>query len=128
MVQARERGIKVEKRARVSESIRLGTLLTFVGGFLDAYSYLTRGGVFANAETGNIVLMGIHLAQGQWRQAIFYLFPIACFALGIFAAEWFKKHVGEKGIVSALEGERPVSGNFRSVYRQAFCLSSLTLW
>ena len=96
MVQARERGIKVEKRARVSESIRLGTLLTFVGGFLDAYSYLTRGGVFANAETGNIVLMGIHLAQGQWRQAIFYLFPITCFPLGIFAAEWFKKHVGEK--------------------------------
>ena len=28
-----------------------------MGGFLDAYTYLSRNGVFATAQTGNIVLM-----------------------------------------------------------------------
>ena len=56
----------METNVRVSETIRLGTLLALTGGFMDAYSYLVRGGVFANAETGNIVLMGINLAQGNW--------------------------------------------------------------
>ena len=42
----------------VSESFRLATILALTGGFMDAYSYLMRGGVFANAETGNIVLEG----------------------------------------------------------------------
>ena len=50
---------------KVSESIRLGSILMFSGGFLDAYSYLVRGQVFATAETGNIALMGISLARGD---------------------------------------------------------------
>ena len=39
------------KSERVSESLRLGTILMLTGGFLDAYSYLVRGNVFATAET-----------------------------------------------------------------------------
>lgn len=46
-------------------TIRLGSILMFSGGFLDAYSYLVRGQVFATAETGNIALMGISLARGD---------------------------------------------------------------
>ena len=57
----------------MSESFRLATILALTGGFMDAYSYLMRGGVFANAETGNIVLMGISLAQGEWQRALYYL-------------------------------------------------------
>ena len=34
------------------------TLLTLSGGLQDAYTYLRRGRVFANAQTGNIVLLG----------------------------------------------------------------------
>ena len=33
-------------------------LLTLSGGLQDAYTYLRRGKVFANAQTGNIVLLG----------------------------------------------------------------------
>ena len=40
----------------MSESLLLGALLAVAGGFFDAYTYLCRGGVFANAQTGNIVL------------------------------------------------------------------------
>ena len=45
------------KRAKqTSESIELGILLALSGGFMDAYSYLARGQVFANAQTGNMLL------------------------------------------------------------------------
>ena len=40
----------------MSESLLLGAILATVGGFLDAHTYICRGKVFANAETGNIVL------------------------------------------------------------------------
>ena len=38
---------------QISESIGLGTILALSGGFMDAYSYIERGKVFANAQTGN---------------------------------------------------------------------------
>lgn len=67
---------------KVSESIRLGSILMFSGGFLDAYSYLVRGQVFATAETGNIALMGISLARGDLALAGRYLIPVAAYAAG----------------------------------------------
>lgn len=39
------------KTKQISESLRLGLLLALAGGFMDAYSYIERGGVFANAQT-----------------------------------------------------------------------------
>lgn len=47
-----------------SESFPIGVLLALTGGFLDAYTYVSRGGVFANAQTGNMVLLGIRLSEG----------------------------------------------------------------
>lgn len=37
-------------------SLIMGMILAFVGGFLDAYTYITRDAVFATAQTGNMVL------------------------------------------------------------------------
>ena len=83
---------QTEKQFQKSESFLVGALLTAAGGLLDAYTYLSRGGVFANAETGNMVLFGIYLTQGQWRKAAGYLFPILAFALGVLAAEFIREH------------------------------------
>lgn len=74
-------------RAQMSEAYWLGALLTVVGGFLDAYTYATRGGVFANAQTGNIVLLAVGLARGEYGALLRYLVPIAAFALGVVVAE-----------------------------------------
>lgn len=76
--------------AQMSESVRLGAVLAVTGGFFDAYTYLCRGGVFANAQTGNMVLLGTDLATGQWAHAMHYVLPILAFALGVAAAEWVK--------------------------------------
>lgn len=72
---------------RKSESFLLSALLSFSGGLQDAYTYIVRGKVFANAQTGNVVLMSQNLMCGQWRQGLYYLCPLLSFSLGVFIAE-----------------------------------------
>lgn len=73
--------------SQVSESFELGILLAIVGGYLDAYTYLSRGHIFANAQTGNIVLLGIQLADGHFLTALSYFIPILAFASGVLVVE-----------------------------------------
>ena len=65
-------------------------LLTLSGGLQDTYTYLRRGRVFANAQTGNIVLLGQSLFDGDWLRAARYLLPVLAFALGVAAAEFLR--------------------------------------
>ncbi len=85
----------MEQQVQMSERFRVGALLAVAGGLLDAYTYLQRGGVFANAQTGNIVLLGVRLAEGQWAKALHYLAPILAFVAGVLAAEWIKSRFKE---------------------------------
>lgn len=80
-----------EERLQMSESFLLAAILAIVGGFLDAYSYLLRGHVFANAQTGNIVLLGVYLQKGDFSKALYYFVPISAFALGVVLVEIIKK-------------------------------------
>lgn len=75
----------------MSESIPVGIILAVVGGYLDAYTYNARGQVFANAQTGNMVLLGQNLSQGKWMEGIQYLIPILAFAAGIYIVERIKE-------------------------------------
>lgn len=70
-----------------SESFRLSALLSFSGGLQDAYTYNMRNGVFANAQTGNVVLMSQNFMQGYWYKGLHYMIPLVSFAAGIFLAE-----------------------------------------
>ncbi|HIS41615.1 MAG TPA: DUF1275 domain-containing protein, partial [Candidatus Limiplasma pullicola] len=81
-----------QTRGQMSESLLLGALLAVAGGFFDAYTYICRGGVFANAQTGNIVLLGLKLAEREWLRALTYLLPILAFALGVVLAEVIKQY------------------------------------
>lgn len=80
----------MNKKRQMSETFRLGILLAIVGGFLDAYTYISRGEVFANAQTGNIVLLGLNIAEGNLKNSIYYLIPILAFALGVVISEVIK--------------------------------------
>lgn len=84
-------------KRQMSESFELGALLTAAGGFLDAYTYVARGGVFANAQTGNLVLLAMNLAGREFRQALYYLIPVLAFALGVLLAEWIRRRVNLSG-------------------------------
>lgn len=77
----------MKSNKKMSETFLTGAILAIVGGFLDAYTYVCRGGVFANAQTGNIVLMGIKFANGEIRKSLIYLVPIFSFIAGILICE-----------------------------------------
>lgn len=72
---------------QTSESFRLSALLSFSGGLQDAYTYNVRDGVFANAQTGNVVLMSQSFMLGNWQNGFRYLFPLIAFISGIVLAE-----------------------------------------
>lgn len=96
---------------QMSESMLMGVLLTLAGGFQDAYSYICRDRVFANAQTGNLVLLGKNLAEGNLSAALRYFFPLAAFAGGIFLAGWV----------------RQLSRNRRLHWRQTILLAEIAL-
>jgi uncharacterized membrane protein YoaK (UPF0700 family) len=63
-------------------SLRLGLLITAAGGFLDSYAFMTRGGVFAGAQSGNVVQLGIHVARWDGSEVVRLLAPILGFVAG----------------------------------------------
>lgn len=73
-----------------SNSIYLGILLAIVGGFLDAYTFISRDGVFANAQTGNMVLLAVKAANLDVRGSLLYIPPILAFILGVVISEIVK--------------------------------------
>lgn len=73
--------------SQMSEAFVTAAFLSLSGGLQDAYTYFARGGVFANAQTGNVVLLSHHLFGGQFSAALRCLIPLVSFALGIAAAE-----------------------------------------
>ena len=72
---------------QMSDSMLTAFFIILSGGLQDAYTYCCRGKVFANAQTGNIVLMAVHAFAGEWGRVLHYLVPLCFFALGVFAAE-----------------------------------------
>ena len=79
--------MKTSHHGQMSESFLTAVFLSLSGGLQDVYTYLFRGKVFANAQTGNIVLMAVHAFAGEWGRVLHYLVPLCFFALGVFAAE-----------------------------------------
>ena len=83
-------------RGQMSDAFVTMMFLTLSGGFQDAYTFFTRGHVFANAQTGNIVLFGERLFHGDWAGAVKYLFPILAFALGVLVAQVMRHRIRDR--------------------------------
>jgi uncharacterized membrane protein YoaK (UPF0700 family) len=79
---------EVRRDSRASGgTVRLAALLAIAGGFLDAFTYIAHGGVFASAQTGNVVLLGVFAAAGDWLGAVRHVLPILAFVIGVGVAE-----------------------------------------
>ncbi len=74
-------------RGQMSDSFRAAIFIILSGGFQDAYTYTCRGEVFANAQTGNIVLLSTALFQTDWQTVLKYLIPVISFLVGTAVAE-----------------------------------------
>ena len=73
------------------ETLPVAALLILAAGMLDAYTYVGYGGVFANAMTGNIVILMIHLAHGDFAGGCRYIYPIAAYVCGVAVAHSLKE-------------------------------------
>jgi uncharacterized membrane protein YoaK (UPF0700 family) len=54
-------------------SLWFALLLTLTNGFLDAHTYLARGGVFANVQTANVIFFAIDGSERKWAAALAHL-------------------------------------------------------
>ena len=62
-------------------------LLTIAGGMMGLYTYNLRGGVFSNAQTGNIVKMCAAFGRGEWGNCFYYFIPFLAYILGTILSE-----------------------------------------
>lgn len=82
-----------------SESYYVAALLSITGGFLDAYTFISRDGVFANAQTGNFARLAICLADGKWELVIRYFIPIVFFVVGVSVAMWISRKTPQSSLL-----------------------------
>jgi uncharacterized membrane protein YoaK (UPF0700 family) len=83
---------------RTSLTLRFAVLLTLANGFLDAHTYIARGGVFANVQTGNVIFFAIHLSEKNWASSLSRLWPILAFIAGVALSSHIKSGRAEKVI------------------------------
>ena len=101
-------------------------LLMLVGGWLGAFTYNLRGGVFCNAQTANFVLMAMALGRGEWAHAAYFLIPIGAYLAGAVLSEalplrmrrlglirWDTLLVGVEALVALLLGLLPERAPFQ---------------
>jgi uncharacterized membrane protein YoaK (UPF0700 family) len=73
-----------------SDHIISASLLAATGGLLDAMVYVLHGHVFANAMSGNVILLGVTIFARDWMQAERHLVPILAFVVGVIASRFLR--------------------------------------
>lgn len=76
-----------KSKNEISQSMLMLVFIIISGGLQDAYSYFCRDGVFANAQTGNIVFLSVNIVNGNMAGVVKYLVPVGFFALGAILAK-----------------------------------------
>ena len=97
-------------------------LLIFAGGVFGGYTFVQRVGIFCNTQTANLVLLAIHLGQGDWNGALYYFIPFLAYLGGIMLSEllafsikplhlmrWDTLLVGIESVVTIIVGFIPQS-------------------
>lgn len=68
--------------------------LTFIGGFIDAYTFGQRGGVLAAGQTGNIIFLSVNIAQRDYLGVLTKGLTILFFIIGIALVGVLKRTLG----------------------------------
>ncbi|MDV6332659.1 YoaK family protein [Asticcacaulis sp. 201] len=77
---------------RPERTLPVAALLITAAGMLDAFTYVGYGGVFANAMTGNIVILTVHLAKGELGEVLPFFAPVIAYVLGVGVAHLLKRN------------------------------------
>jgi uncharacterized membrane protein YoaK (UPF0700 family) len=84
--------------AERTRSLWFALLLTLANGFLDAHTYISRGGVFANVQTANVIFGAIDTSKQEWVAALAHLWPILAFVAGVTLASHIKSGRVERAV------------------------------
>lgn len=84
--------------SKFEESLPFMVILTFIGGFINAYSFFTRGGAFVSFHTGNIMRVGIAAATLDLAMFGSSIIPILGAFLGAILAQLFKAILSKRSI------------------------------
>jgi uncharacterized membrane protein YoaK (UPF0700 family) len=77
-------------------------LLTLANGFIDAYTYLSRGGVFANVQTANVIFFAIDTAEGKPSAALAHVWSLLAFVVGMLLASHIRTGRAERFVARPL--------------------------
>ncbi|WP_314989081.1 YoaK family protein [uncultured Gemella sp.] len=88
----------INKNLPVHEQLMFCLLLTVMGGFFDAYTFVNCGGIFANAQTGNLIFVGIDIIEGNFGEVLHYLIPIFSFVVGVLVSKFIENRYKELSI------------------------------
>lgn len=71
----------------------IGLALTFIGGFIDAYTFVQRGGVLAAGQTGNLIFLSVDIAQRDLPGALTKVATVMGFMIGVALVRLLAYHV-----------------------------------
>ncbi|WP_237334214.1 YoaK family protein [Streptococcus marmotae] len=81
-----------KKEYQIFEGLRIAISLTFISGYLNAFTYVTQGGRFAGVQSGNVIMLSYYLARGEFFQAVSFINPIIFFIFGQFVVYIIKSY------------------------------------
>lgn len=70
------------KGIHIHDTLRVAIILSMIGGYIDSLCYSLLGGHFASLQSGNLIMLGINLSNGNYRHGLSYLVPLGAFTLG----------------------------------------------
>ena len=65
-------------------------IMTFTGGYMNGYTYITRNKILANMHTANMSKLGINISLRNYEEALSYFLPISACILGSAFSELTK--------------------------------------
>ena len=69
-------------KEEVPEKLRIAVLLSFISGYINAFTYNNAGELFAGAQTGNVIFYGTTFCKRKSWKAVEFLIPIISFMIG----------------------------------------------
>ncbi|WP_246224823.1 YoaK family protein [Lentilactobacillus kribbianus] len=80
-----------ENLPRIHSTKFMAVALMAVGGFVNAYTFIQRGGVLAAGQTGNIIFMSVNVVNHDFLGVKTKLATMLAFALGCFIEQILKE-------------------------------------
>lgn len=78
----------------ITERYTFAYVMTILGGYIGGYSYVTRGGIFASGQTGNLIQLSLKMSEGRFEVWYLHILPMIMFGVGIILCECIKNQVG----------------------------------